>query len=96
MPYGWFTCHSHASPGAFDPLKRPTFRRDEFTREAVHEFPVENEPAYYLSTVVFGEVLRQNASRLLCVDDAVIPALNATVTERHGKWAWLWVRILAL
>ena len=99
MSYVRFICHSHTSSWIFDPLKGPTFRRCEFTREAVCEFPVEGEPVHYLSAVVFGEVVRQvdrqNASRLLCMDNVVRPALKTTVTERRGKRAWLWTRILA-
>jgi len=73
VSYIGFARRSYASPRIFDPLKGPTyFRRDEFTREAVCEFRVEEEPVHYLSVVVFGKVVRQfdrrNAGCLLSMD----------------------------
>jgi len=75
------------------------FPGDEFTREAVSEFLVEDERVHYLSAVVFGEVLwqfdRQKARCLLYMDDVAIQALKTTVTERRGRRTWLWTRVLA-
>lgn len=60
----------------FDPLKGPTyFRRDEFTRESVCEFRVEEEPVHYPSIVVLGKVVpqfdRRNAGCPLSMNNVV-------------------------
>jgi len=66
----------------FDPLKEPTFRGDESTREAVCEFPVEDEPVHYLSVVVLGKVVpqfdRRNACCPLSMDNVVRQALKTS------------------
>jgi len=87
----------------FDPLKGPTcFRRDEFTREAVCEFRVEEEPVHYPSVVVLGKVVPQfdprNAGCPLSRDNVVRQVLKTSkpLSQATSTLAFIEVTMLVV